>query len=133
MEVIETPNWIPKLVRKDYTVAISLSGSAIDDPDQIFYESYVRRATTPAIATPTWRRWSTSNRWRPIRRSASGSFGRSSAKWRPTVGAAGHLPLARRDVLASLREKHHPHAERRQQQLAARGRLVGQVAARRSA
>ena len=41
MEAIETANWIPKLVRKDYTVAISLSGSAVDDPDQIFYESYV--------------------------------------------------------------------------------------------
>jgi peptide/nickel transport system substrate-binding protein len=41
METIETANWIPKLVRKDYTLAISLSGSAVDDPDQIFYESYV--------------------------------------------------------------------------------------------
>jgi peptide/nickel transport system substrate-binding protein len=41
LETIETANWIPKMVRKDYTVAISLSGSAVDDPDQIFYESYV--------------------------------------------------------------------------------------------
>ncbi len=41
METIETANWIPKMVRKDYTLAISLSGSAVDDPDQIFYESYV--------------------------------------------------------------------------------------------
>ena len=41
LETIETANWIPKLVRKDYTIAISLSGSAVDDPDQIFYESYV--------------------------------------------------------------------------------------------
>jgi peptide/nickel transport system substrate-binding protein len=41
METIETANWIPKLMRKDYTLAISLSGSAVDEPDQIFYESYV--------------------------------------------------------------------------------------------
>jgi peptide/nickel transport system substrate-binding protein len=41
LETIETANWIPKMVRKDYTLAISLSGSAVDDPDQIFYESYV--------------------------------------------------------------------------------------------
>ena len=41
METIETANWIPKLMRKDYVLAISLSGSAVDDPDQIFYESYV--------------------------------------------------------------------------------------------
>jgi len=41
LETIETANWIPKLMRKDFTFAISLSGSAVDDPDQIFYESYV--------------------------------------------------------------------------------------------
>jgi len=41
LETIETANWIPKMVRKDYTIALSLSGSAVDDPDQIFYESYV--------------------------------------------------------------------------------------------
>ena len=41
LETVETANWIPKLMRKDYTLAISLSGSAVDDPDQIFYESYV--------------------------------------------------------------------------------------------
>src|SRR5436190_20318209 len=28
-------------MRKDFTLAVSLSGSAVDDPDQIFYESYV--------------------------------------------------------------------------------------------
>ena len=41
LETVETANWIPKLMRKDYTLAVSLSGSAVDDPDQIFYESYV--------------------------------------------------------------------------------------------
>src|SRR6266566_10157178 len=32
---------IPKLMRKDFTLAVSLSGSVVDDPDQIFYESYI--------------------------------------------------------------------------------------------
>ncbi|HEX3861156.1 MAG TPA: ABC transporter substrate-binding protein [Stellaceae bacterium] len=41
LDTVETANWTPKLTRKDYTLAISLSGSAVDDPDQIFYESYV--------------------------------------------------------------------------------------------
>ena len=41
LETVETANWIPKLMRKDFTLAVSLSGSAVDDPDQIFYESYV--------------------------------------------------------------------------------------------
>src|SRR6202790_2768836 len=41
LETIETAHWIPKLMRKDYTIAMSLSGSAVDTPAQIFYESYV--------------------------------------------------------------------------------------------
>ena len=41
LETVETANWAAKMARKDYTLAISLSGSAVDDPDQIFYESYV--------------------------------------------------------------------------------------------
>jgi len=33
-------NWVPKLMRKHFTVAMSLSGSAFDDPDRQFYENY---------------------------------------------------------------------------------------------
>jgi peptide/nickel transport system substrate-binding protein len=41
METVETANWTPKMFRRDYTLAIIQSGSAVDDPDQIFYESYI--------------------------------------------------------------------------------------------
>ena len=40
LEPVETANWVPKLMRKDFTVAMSLSGSAVDDPDTQFYENY---------------------------------------------------------------------------------------------
>ena len=41
MEAIETAQWVPKLVRRDYQVAVSLVGNGVDEPDQQFYESYV--------------------------------------------------------------------------------------------
>ena len=41
LEPIETANWVPKLMRKDYTVALALSGSAVDDPDPQYFENYI--------------------------------------------------------------------------------------------
>jgi peptide/nickel transport system substrate-binding protein len=41
---LETTNWVPKLIRKDFTVVLSLSGSAVDDPDTQFYENYSCRS-----------------------------------------------------------------------------------------
>jgi peptide/nickel transport system substrate-binding protein len=32
LETIETANWYPKLTRKDYTVAVSVSENGLDDP-----------------------------------------------------------------------------------------------------
>jgi peptide/nickel transport system substrate-binding protein len=44
LETVETANWVQKLMRKDFTVALSLSGSAVDDPDTQFYENYSCRS-----------------------------------------------------------------------------------------
>jgi peptide/nickel transport system substrate-binding protein len=44
LETVETANWVQKLIRKDFTVALSLSGSAVDDPDTQFYENYSCRS-----------------------------------------------------------------------------------------
>jgi peptide/nickel transport system substrate-binding protein len=41
MELVETANWLSRLVRSDFTVALSLVGNGVDEPDQQFYESYV--------------------------------------------------------------------------------------------
>ena len=40
LEMIDTTNWLTKVMRKDYTVGLNLTGNALDDPDQNFYENY---------------------------------------------------------------------------------------------
>jgi peptide/nickel transport system substrate-binding protein len=40
LELVETANWLPKLVRGDFVLAQGILGSALDDPDQTFYENY---------------------------------------------------------------------------------------------
>jgi peptide/nickel transport system substrate-binding protein len=40
LETIDTAQWYPKVMRKDYTVALNLTGSTVDDPDQGLYENF---------------------------------------------------------------------------------------------
>jgi peptide/nickel transport system substrate-binding protein len=40
LEVIETANWFPRVIRKDYTVGVTVSEGGLDEPDQKFYETY---------------------------------------------------------------------------------------------
>ena len=40
LDVVETANWFSKIARKDYAIGLNLTGSAVDDPDQGFYENY---------------------------------------------------------------------------------------------
>src|SRR5215813_4577410 len=40
LDVVDTAQWYPKLARKDYTLGLNLTGNAVDDPDQSFYENY---------------------------------------------------------------------------------------------
>jgi len=40
LELVETANWLPKLVRSDFVFAQGVLGSGLDDPDQNFYENY---------------------------------------------------------------------------------------------
>jgi peptide/nickel transport system substrate-binding protein len=41
LETVDTTNWYPRLMRKDYIVAMNFTGNGIDDPDQNLYENYV--------------------------------------------------------------------------------------------
>jgi peptide/nickel transport system substrate-binding protein len=41
LELIESANWFPKVIRKDYSVGLNLTGKSVDDPDQHFYENYL--------------------------------------------------------------------------------------------
>ena len=40
LEIVETANWFPKMMRKDYKIGLNLTGGGVDDPDQQFYENY---------------------------------------------------------------------------------------------
>jgi len=40
LDTVETANWFPKLARKDYQIGVNNTGSAVDDPDQQFFENY---------------------------------------------------------------------------------------------
>ena len=40
LEVVETANWFSKVARKDYSIGLNLTGNAVDDPDQSFYENF---------------------------------------------------------------------------------------------
>ena len=41
LETIDTTSWQPKVMRKDYTVGMNLTGNGLDEPDQNFYENFV--------------------------------------------------------------------------------------------
>jgi peptide/nickel transport system substrate-binding protein len=40
LDTVETSMWFAKVARKDYAVGLNLTGNAVDDPDQTFYENY---------------------------------------------------------------------------------------------
>jgi peptide/nickel transport system substrate-binding protein len=41
LDPVDTVNWYPKVMRKEFTVGLNVTESALDDPDQQFYENYV--------------------------------------------------------------------------------------------
>ena len=41
LEPIDTANWFPRVMRKDYKVGVTVSEGGLDEPDQKFYETYV--------------------------------------------------------------------------------------------
>jgi peptide/nickel transport system substrate-binding protein len=41
LDPVDTAVWFPKVARKDYTVGLTVTETALDDPDQMFYENYV--------------------------------------------------------------------------------------------
>src|SRR5947209_2436224 len=40
LDAVDTPQWYPKVMRKDYTVGVTVGENGLDDPDQQFYENY---------------------------------------------------------------------------------------------
>jgi peptide/nickel transport system substrate-binding protein len=40
LQLVETAQWVPKLIRRDYALAVSQVGNGVDDPDQNYPENY---------------------------------------------------------------------------------------------
>ena len=40
LETIDTVNWYPRVMKKDFTVTVNVSENALDDPDPLFYQNY---------------------------------------------------------------------------------------------
>jgi peptide/nickel transport system substrate-binding protein len=40
LDPIDTAVWFPKVIRKDYSVGLTVTETALDDPDTLFYENY---------------------------------------------------------------------------------------------
>ena len=47
LESVDSSLWFSKVARKDYVVGLNLTGNAIDDPDQTFYEIFARNTNGP--------------------------------------------------------------------------------------
>jgi peptide/nickel transport system substrate-binding protein len=41
LETVETAQWVPKLIKKDYKVGLNVLGTAVDDPDVYFTQNFV--------------------------------------------------------------------------------------------
>jgi peptide/nickel transport system substrate-binding protein len=41
LDLTETANWVPKLIRRDFIAGLNVLGNAVDDPDVTFYQNYV--------------------------------------------------------------------------------------------
>ena len=41
LDPVDTTQWYPKIMRKDYTIGLNITETAVDDPDPAFYENYV--------------------------------------------------------------------------------------------
>ena len=41
LDAVDTPVYFPKVLRKDYAVGMAITETALDDPDQMFFENYV--------------------------------------------------------------------------------------------
>jgi peptide/nickel transport system substrate-binding protein len=40
LQLVDTAQWVPKLIRRDYVIAVSQVGNGVDDPDQNYFENY---------------------------------------------------------------------------------------------
>jgi peptide/nickel transport system substrate-binding protein len=114
LETIDTTSWYPKVMRKDYTVGLNLTGNALDDPDQNFYENYScgAQGNYNGYCNPEVDKLSDR-----LRRSRPGKAQEAGLGNRKKVGRgrrpADHLLRPARNMLAALCQGVHDHDQQR--------------------
>ena len=86
LDLIDTANYFPRLVRKDYQLAVDVATGGLDDPDQKFYENYVCGAERnyTGYCDPETDRLIDAQSMEADPDKRRRSCGRSSAVWRRT-------------------------------------------------
>ena len=129
LDAVDTAVYFPKLFRKDYTVGLAITETALDDPDQMFFENYVCGAERnyTGYCNPEFDRLD-----RPAigrgnvekRRQLVWQVERMLARGR---GAADHLLHPRRHLLDAAGQGLDPDGQQPVQRLAHGGRLARQM------
>ncbi len=133
LENVDTPQWYPKVARKDYAVGMNLTGVSVDDPDGNLVENYSCKTRAqlhgilqsggrpPAGRAVEGVRQAEAQGDRLADREAAGR----------RRGAPDHRPQHRRHLLAPSREGLRGPRQLDLQQHALRGSLAGQMTAPR--
>jgi ABC-type transport system substrate-binding protein len=87
LDAVDTTQWYPRIKRKDFAVGLNVSESAIDDPDQQFYENYVCTAERnyTAYCSPEVDKLVDRQSAESDRESANNWYGKSKGGWRRTA------------------------------------------------
>jgi len=128
LQLIETALWVPKLIRRDYQLALSQVGNGVDDPDQNYPENYACGSRTymdycnkeidALIARQS------AERDQEKRKTIAWEIDR---KLTQDAVRADDLLHARRHLRAARSEEHDDHGEQHLQRLAHGRCLAGSV------
>ena len=86
LDVVDTANYFPRIMRKDYKLAVEVSTGGLDEPDQKFYENYVCGAerNLTGYCDPETDRLIDAQSMETDQNRRRSWCGRSSAGWRKT-------------------------------------------------
>jgi peptide/nickel transport system substrate-binding protein len=128
LEPIETANWFPKVIRKDYTVGANISETGRRPRPDVLRELRLRfRSQLHGVLRQGSRRANRPTVGRAQRREAAAAGVGDRAPAGARRLAPDHLLYPCRDLLAAAREGSQPCRQQRLQQLALRGRMARQV------
>jgi peptide/nickel transport system substrate-binding protein len=86
LDVVDTTQWHPRVMRRDFTVALQVTEAGVDDPNQAFTRATyaARNATTAGYCNPVVDTVVDLQSIEPDPETRKKSSGRSSGNWRKT-------------------------------------------------